>query len=419
MTAAGMVIVGAGEAGARAASTLREDGYEGPVTLIGDEPHAPYERPPLSKAVMTTNDIGEPSSILDADRLGAARIEHLAGRRVSRLDLANRLAVLDDGSVQAYEKLLIATGAGPRRLSLPGAGEGGVLYLRTFADALALRGRLRPGSRLAVIGGGFIGLEIAASAVERGCAVTLVEMAPRILMRGVPAEVAQIVRARHEAAGVRVMTGLAIERIERRGEGSAVVLGDGAAVECDLVVAGIGAVPETALAEASGLAVENGVRADGALRTSDPHVFAAGDCCSFPHPLYGGRRLRLEAWRNAQDQGATAARNMLGAGERYEAVPWFWSDQYDQGLQVAGLADAGTRVVRREGGGASLFFHLDDAGRLVAVSAIGPGNAVARDVKLAEMMIARRLAPDPAALADPNAKLKALLATSPTIAAAA
>lgn len=415
-----MLIVGAGEAGARAVATLREEGYGGPVTLVGDEPHAPYERPPLSKAVMSADEVRAPSLIHDAARLDDLRVRHVAGRRVARLDLADRLARLVDGTALPYERLLIATGASPRRLSVPGAQDGGVLYLRDFADALALRDRLRPGSRLAVIGGGFIGLEITASAHQRGCAVTLVEMAPRILMRGVPTEVADIVLARHEAAGVRVLTGIAIERVERAGDGWVIMLADGTSVGCDVAVAGIGAVPQTALAEASGLAVENGVRVDGSLRTSDPHVFAAGDCCSFLHPLYGGRRLRLEAWRNAQDQGALAARNMLGANERYEAVPWFWSDQYDCGLQVAGLADAGIRVIRRDAAGASFFFHLDDTGRLVAVSAAGPGNAVARDVKFAEMMIARRLAPDPAALADPNAKLKALLASSlPALVAAA
>lgn len=409
MASAGMVIVGAGEAGARAASTLRDEGYEGPVTLVGDEEHGPYERPPLSKAVMTDEALDRPPSILDEARLAAAGIRHLANTRVRRIDGANKTAVFADGGTLAYDRLLIATGALPRRLPTPGADARNVLYLRTFADALALRGRLRPGSRLVVIGGGFIGLEVAASAMARGCAVTLVEMAPRILMRGVSADVAERVRQRHDEAGVLFRLGQGIERIERRGEGEAVILADGDALDCDLVVAGIGAVPETALAEASGLTVENGIRVDETLRTSDPHIFAAGDCCSFPHPLYDGRRIRLEAWRNAQDQGALAARNMLGATETFAAVPWFWSDQYDQSLQVVGLVDSGQDTVRRDTGAASLVFHLDRDGRLVAASGIGPGNAVARDIKLAEMMIARRLAPDRAVLADPAAKLKSLL----------
>jgi 3-phenylpropionate/trans-cinnamate dioxygenase ferredoxin reductase subunit len=260
-----------------------------------------------------------------------------------------------------------------------------------------------------VIGGGFIGPEIAASAVARGCAVTLVEMALRILMRGVPPEVADPVAERHRTAGVALRTGIGIERIWRQGDQESVVLADGAVLGCDAVVAGIGAVPETRLAEASGLAVENGVRVDEYLRTDDPDIYAGGDCCSFPHPLYGGRRIRLEAWRNAQDQGNVAATNMLGGKDKYAAVPWFWSDQYDQTLQVAGLCDEGTRMVERELEGGRLFFHLDADGRLVAASGIGPNGVIARDIRLAEMLIAKRATPDPLALSSPNVKLKSLL----------
>lgn len=202
----------------------------------------------------------------------------------------------------------------------------------------------------------------------------------------------------------RLGTGIA------RIEAGAVVLADGGRVECDSIVAGVGAVPDTALAEDAGLAIENGVRADERLATSDPDIFAAGDCCSFPHPLYGGRRIRLEAWRNAQDQGSLAARNMLGANEAYRAVPWFWSDQYDQTLQIAGLPDEGVGQVERDvGEGGRLFFHLAADGRLVAASGVGPISKVARDIRLAEMLIARQARPDPAALADPNVRLKSLL----------
>lgn len=403
---AGMVIVGAGEAGARAASALREAGWGGAVTLIGDEPHVPYERPPLSKAAMTLAAEPSPAVILDEERLKEAGISHLSGCRATHIDCQNHEVHLSDGRIVPYERLLIATGARARRLSVPGAGPDHVLYLRTFSDALALRGRLRPGARLAIIGGGFIGLEIAASSIERGCSVTLIEIAPRILMRGVPEEVARRVAARHEAAGVTFRLGTGIARIEA----GAVVLADGGRVECDGIVAGVGAVPDTALAEDAGLAIENGVRADERLATSDPDIFAAGDCCSFPHPLYGGRRIRLEAWRNAQDQGSLAARNMLGANEAYRAVPWFWSDQYDQTLQIAGLPDEGVGQVERDvGEGGRLFFHLAADGRLVAASGVGPISKVARDIRLAEMFIACQARPDPAALADPNVRLKSLL----------
>ena len=261
-----------------------------------------------------------------------------------------------------------------------------------------------------MIGGGFIGLEIAASARSRDCAVTVLEMAPRILMRGVPEAVASLVRARHERAEVAFRFGVVIERIVASPDGLSVQLGGGDALACDLVVVGIGAAPRTELAKAAGLAIDNGVAVDAQLRTDDPHVFAAGDCCSFPHPLYGGRRLRLEAWRNAQDQGNHAARAMLGSPEPYAAVPWFWSDQYDQELQIAGLADEASDTLCREiASDARLFFHLASDGRLVAASGIGPNRLIARDMRFAEMLIARAARPDRAALVSPQAKLKSLL----------
>lgn len=408
MTDPGIIIVGAGEAGARAAGALREQGFDGPVTLVGDESHGPYERPPLSKAIMTTESVVLPF-ILDEGKLAAQSIVHLARVRATKVDADAHIVVLADGRTLPYAKLLIATGAGPRKLPTPGAGPENVLYLRTFADALAMRERLRPGCRLAVVGGGFIGLEIAASAISRGCSVTLIEMAPRILMRGVPAAVAARAMARHEAAGVMFRLGVGIARVERHDQSESVLLEDGSRIVCDVIVAGIGALPDTTLATASGLAIENGIRVDEQLRTSATDIYAAGDCCSFPHPLFDGRRLRLEAWRNAQDQGNVAARNMLGGTEEFAAVPWFWSDQYDQTLQVAGLPDEGPRIITRDLGQAILDFHLADDGRLVGVSAIGPNGAIARDVRLAEMMISRRATPDPDGLASPNVKLKALL----------
>lgn len=187
-------------------------------------------------------------------------------------------------------------------------------------------------------------------------------------------------------------------------------LADGTEVESDIVVVGVGAIPSTALAAASGLAVDNGVRVDAHLRTEDPDVFAAGDCCSFPHPLYGDRRIRLEAWRNAQDQGTLAAANMLGGAEACVAVPWFWSNQYDETLQVAGLTDEATETVERDLGAGRLFFGLAADGRLVAASGVGPNGAIARDIRMAEMMIARRARPDRAALAAADVKLKSLMA---------
>jgi len=403
-----MIIVGAGEAGARAALALREQGWSGPVTLIGDEPHAPYERPPLSKAVMTAAAEPAPRTTLDAARAQAHGIDLLCGCPVAAIDRGNHRVLLQDGRRLSYRKLLLATGARARRLGIDGAGH--LLYLRSFADAMALRDRLRAGSHIAIIGGGFIGLELAASATARGCRITVIEVAPRCLMRGVPTAIAEAVTERHRAAGVEVRTGVALAAVAGTGDARAVLLADGTRLACDVIVAGVGAVPETSLAEACGLGIENGIRVDARLHTSDPDIFAAGDCCSFPHPLYGDRRIRLEAWRNAIDQGAHVARAMLGAEESYAAVPSFWSDQHDLTLRIAGLPDMGAATVTRElGDGTRLYFHLGADGRLMAASAIGPDSAIAKEIRLAEMLIARHVRPAARELSDPDVRLKELL----------
>ncbi|WP_292218672.1 FAD-dependent oxidoreductase, partial [Mesorhizobium sp.] len=241
--------------------------------------------------------------------------------------------------------------------------------------------------------------------------VTLIEAQPRILMRGVPAEIAAAIHAEHEAEGVIILAGQGIEAIADDGKEVRITLAGGRQIAADLAVIGIGAVPVTGLAAEAGLTIDNGIAVDAELCTADPDIFAAGDCCSFPLAVYGGRRVRLEAWRNAQEQGALAAKNMLGAGEAHASVPWFWSDQYGLTLQIAGLSDEGKSMVRRDlDDGAFILFHLADDGRLVAASGIGPGNAVARDIRLAEMLIAKRAAPAPAALGSQTVKLKSLLA---------
>lgn len=404
----GIVIVGAGECGTRAAFALREAGHNGPITLIGDEPHLPYERPPLSKASLSGDGV-VPKLIAEAARLHAAGIEHRPGVTVTAIDRVSRRLAIDNGTLP-YDKLLLATGSTPRRLLQDGIELPHVAYLRTLADAVALQPRLRPGARVAIIGAGFIGLELAAAARQRGCSVTVVELLPRILARLVPAEIASVIAARHAAAGVDILTGVTIARLETSAAAARITLGDGRQLEADLLIAGIGALPVTGLAAAAGLALDNGIAVDAELRTADPQIFAAGDCCSFPLALYGNRRVRLEAWRSAQELGSLAARNLLGANEPHAAVPWFWSDQYELGLQIAGLPDEGRDTVRRDlGGGAFLIFHLAN-GRLVAASGIGPGTTIGRDIRLAELLIARRAHPDPAQLAAPTVKLKSLLA---------
>ncbi|AZO49634.1 MAG: ferredoxin reductase [Mesorhizobium sp.] len=405
----GMVIIGAGECGGRAALALRDLGFEGAVTLIGDEPHLPYERPPLSKEAMT-GEVPAIKAITSEELLAERSIRHIRSVRAVAIDRAAHAVRLSDGSSLPYDKLLLATGSLPRKLPMPGLGERCV-YLRTFNDALAIRAHLNPKSRIAIVGGGFIGLELAASSRKLGATVTVIEAQPRILMRGVPAEIAAAIHAAHEAEGVIILAGQGIEAIADDGKEVRITLTGGRQIAADLAVIGIGAVPVTGLAAEAGLTIDNGIAVDAELRTADPDIFAAGDCCSFPLAVYGGRRVRLEAWRNAQEQGALAAKNMLGAGEAHASVPWFWSDQYGLTLQIAGLSDEGKSMVRRDlDDGAFILFHLADDGRLVAASGIGPGNAVARDIRLAEMLIAKRAAPAPAALGSQTVKLKSLLA---------
>jgi 3-phenylpropionate/trans-cinnamate dioxygenase ferredoxin reductase subunit len=405
----GMVIVGAGECGGRAALALRDLGYDGPVTLVGDEPHLPYERPPLSKDAMA-GEAPEIKAIASDEVLAERSIRHIHSVQAVAIDRAAHVVRLSEDSVLPYDKLLLATGSVPRKLPMPALGARCV-YLRTFNDALAIRAHLSAGNRIAIVGGGFIGLELAAAARRLGAAVTVIEAQPRILMRGVPAEIAKIIQAAHEAEGVKILCGDGIAAIADDGAKVRIALAGGQDIVADLAVIGIGAVPVTGLAAEAGLAIDNGIAVDAELRTSDPDIFAAGDCCSFPLAVYGGRRVRLEAWRNAQEQGALAARNMLGAGEAHAAVPWFWSDQYGLTLQIAGLSDEGSKVVRRDlDDGAFILFHLKEDGRLVAASGIGPGNAVARDIRLAEMLIAKSARPDIGALAAPSVKLKSLLA---------
>lgn len=400
-----MIIVGAGAAGASAAVALRDNGWGGDIVVLSGEAHAPYERPPLSKAVIT--DGGEAIlPLLGAGaRFAELAIDHRAGVHAIRID-AQRHEVHVEGAPLAYERLLLATGARPRKLTVPGHGH--VRYLRDFADALALRAAFVPGARIAIVGGGFIGLELAASARACGCHVTLVEFAATVLMRGVPAAIGDFLAARHRAEGIDLRLGASVASIETDGT---LILSGGDKVQADCVIAGIGAFPDVALAESAGLAIDNGIAVDAQLRTSLPDIFAAGDCCSFPVALYGGRRVRLEAWRNGLDQGKLAARNMLGGSETYAAVPWFWSDQYDVHVQIAGLADGAAQDVARElGEDARLIFHLDGQHRLLAASGAGPIGKIAKNIKMAEMLVARRAICNPHDLASPGFALKSLLA---------
>jgi 3-phenylpropionate/trans-cinnamate dioxygenase ferredoxin reductase component len=404
MTEASMVIVGGGKAGARAAVAFRENAWKGPVTLISDEALAPYDRPPLSKAAIMDEAEPQPVYLLDEGMMASLEVNFLRGAAATAIDRNSKIVSLPDGKKIPYDRLLIATGAEPRQLAL--AGSERALLLRDIGDSVKIRNEFSEGRSIAIIGGGFIGLELAASAAKRGCRVTVIEAQPRILMRGVPPEIASRIAARHAEAGVSI---LAAARIAHIGSNK-IVLSDGHEIAADVIIAGIGAAPRFKLAEQAGLVIDNGIACNTYLQTSDPHIFAVGDCCSFPHPIFGNERLRLEAWRNASDQAIVAVENMLGGQKPYEAVPWFWTDQYELNLQIAGLPHRGVSIVERAPKeGALILCHLDGEGRLVGASGIGQGNSIARDIRLLEMLIGKKAAPDPAALADPSFQLKSLL----------
>jgi 3-phenylpropionate/trans-cinnamate dioxygenase ferredoxin reductase component len=396
-----MVIVGGGMAAARACINLRANDYEGSITLISEEAILPYDRPPLSKASIVDADAYAPVLLLDDSIVASLKVEVRLATRVSAINRTEKSISLHDGSKISYDKLLLATGAKPRKLNCPGGEH--ALTLRDYSDTVLLREKFQPGKNIVVIGGGFIGLELASSASKLGCHVTLVEAQPRILMRGVPEAISKIVHDAHVVHGVNMIIGTGISQLTAH----AVHLIDGREIKADTIIAGIGASPETRLAVDAGLTIENGIACNAQMQTSDPDIYAAGDCASF---ILGDRRIRLEAWRSAQEQAATAAANMLGQNKTHSYVPWFWSDQYDLSLQIAGQADQGPITVSRiPAEGALVLFHMSDDGLIKGASGIGIGNAIGRDIKVAEMLIAKNAKPSPEILADATQPLKALL----------
>jgi 3-phenylpropionate/trans-cinnamate dioxygenase ferredoxin reductase component len=401
MAEPGMVIVGGGMAAARACINLRANDYAGPITMVSEESLLPYDRPPLSKASIVDAEAYAPVLLLDEGIVASLNVDVRLGKTVTSIDRTDKTIMLNDGSKIAYAKLLLATGAKPRKLNCPGGEH--ALTLRDHQDTVLLREKFQAGKNIAVIGGGFIGLELASSAAKLGCHVTVVEAQPRILMRGVPESIAKIVHDAHVAAGVTMIIGTGVSHLTAH----AVHLTDGRVINADTIIAGIGASPEIKLAADAGLAIENGIACNAQMQTSDPDIYAAGDCASFMH---GDRRLRLEAWRSAQEQAATAAANMLGQGKNHNNVPWFWSDQYDLSLQIAGQADQGpVTIARVPAEGALVLFHMAEDGTIKGASGIGLGNAIGRDIKVAEMLIAKGAKPSPDILADATQPLKVLL----------
>ena len=339
------VIVGAGLAGAKAAETLREEGFDGRILLVGDEPELPYERPPLSKGYLAGESPRDAAHVHPESVYAERDIELLAGVQATGLDTGRHLVGLADGRSLHYDRLLIATGAVPRRPAIEGIDLAGVHVLRTLADADALRAGITAGGRVAVIGAGWIGCEVAASARSLGAEVTLVEAGAAPLGVLGP-ELGHFYAGVHRDHGVRLLTEARVERIEGRDRVERVRLAGGDAVECDTVVVGVGVAPDTRFAAAGGLEIDDGIVVTADLHTSAPDVFAAGDVALALHPRYG-RHVRVEHWANALNQGIAAARSMLGRGDPYERLPYFFSDQYDVGMEYAGLHAPTDRFVAR------------------------------------------------------------------------
>ena len=398
----GVVVIGAGQAAASCVARLRADGFDGPITLVGEEPVPPYQRPPLSKAYLL-GEMEEARLYLRPETWYADNDVALrTGQRAEAIDREARTVTLSDGEALPYDHLVLTTGARPRRLPAAIGGDlGGVYTMRTLADADAMAPEFREGARLLVIGGGYIGLEAAAVAAKKGVEVTLVEMAERILGRVACAETADHFRALHAAHGVDIREGVGLDRLTGEGRVSGARLTDGSEIAVDFVIVGIGILPDTALAETAGIDLDNGIACDAFCRTSDPAIWAAGDCASFPTET---GRLRLESVGGAIDMGEAVARNIMGAGQPYVAKPWFWSDQYDTKLQIAGLGAGHDRiVVRRDGDGLSHWYYAGP--RLLAVDAINDSRAY----MVAKRLIEAGKSPAPEAVADPATDLKALL----------
>lgn len=377
-----VVIVGAGQAGAALAAKLRTLGHQGEIVMLGDEPAPPYQRPPLSKAYL----LGE----MDEDRLWLRAPEFWAESGVElRLGLAvtdidpTAKTVTAGGEVLEYDHLALTTGSSPRRLpaSIGGSLEG-VYTVRTLADVDAMRAEFQPGRRVIIVGGGYIGLEAAAVAAKLGLDVTVLEMAPRILQRVAAPETSDYVRALHQAHGVKVLEATGLDRLVGESRVTGAALKDGRELPADFVIVGVGITPNTQLAEMAGLAIDNGIATDELGRTSDLSVWSAGDCASFP---WKGGRIRLESVGNAIDQAEAVAANILGAGEAYQAKPWFWSDQYDLKLQIAGLNTGYDRVVTRKGEGDAVSFWYYQGAELLAVDAMNDSRAYMVGKRLIEM----------------------------------
>jgi 3-phenylpropionate/trans-cinnamate dioxygenase ferredoxin reductase subunit len=407
-----VVIVGGGHAGVEAAAALRMAGSDAPITIIGDETGTPYSRPPLSKGVLAGTAHLSEIALRTEEFYLRENIDLLPGRTVTEIDAAGRAVQLDDGDSVAYESLVIATGSRARMLPNPELQHASnVLTLRTLEDTLRLQEFLRPGARAAIIGGGYIGLEIASAAQRAGVETTILEAADRVLARVTSAPVSEFFQRIHAEEGVDIRTGARIAgfRMDERGDVAAVLLEGAPDLEIDFLLVGIGVTPRTELAERAGALVDNGIVVDAQLRSSLPGVYAIGDVARHPCPQHGGLR-RLESAPNASEQARHVARSILGEEVSYSALPWFWSDQYDLKLQSVGLSATADTVVARPAPGQDRkleVFYLADS-RLIAADIVGaPG-----DFAFSRKLVESKSVVDPAALADPDTPLRTFLAVS-------
>ena len=397
-----IVVIGAGQAGATLVAKLRSAGHAGPITLIGEENAPPYQRPPLSKAYLMGEMAEERLYLRSAEFYESHDITLRLGQKVRAIDAVAKTVTVGSDTLH-YDHLALTTGSVPRRLPAAVGGDlGGVYTVRSLGDVDAMRPEFVAGRRVVIIGGGYIGLEAAAVAAKLGLDVTVVEMAPRILQRVAAPETSDHFRALHGSHGVKILEGVGLDRLLGEGRVTGARLTDGRELPADFVIAGVGIVPATALAKMAGVEIDNGIKTDAHGRTSDPHIWSAGDCASFP---WRGGRSRLESVQNAIDQAEVVAENMLGAAKSYVPTPWFWSDQFDCKLQIAGLNTGYDTIVTRGPDGEAVSFWYFRGDQLLAIDAMNDPRAYMVGKRLLEM--GRTV--DPVAIRNPDTVLKALL----------
>ena len=399
---AGMVIIGAGHAAGQAAASLRQDKYTGPITIIGDEAHLPYQRPPLSKAYLSGSQEVERVYLRAEKFYQEKEIDLKLSTRATAIDPDAKAVELEDGSKIDYDKLLISTGSRPRLLNIPGSDLGGIHYLRTIDDVDGIRADMHEGANLVIVGGGYIGLEVAAVGIEQGLNVHVLEMEDRILQRVTTPTMSKYYDELHRGRGVQIHTNTGVTGFSGDAKVQKVMCGD-TEFAADMVIVGIGIVPNIELAEAAGIICDNGIVVDDHCQTSNPDIYAAGDCTNHPNALLD-RRLRLESVPNAMDQARTSASNMLGGDKSYAAIPWFWSDQYELKLQMVGFSADGNREVLRGDMASNQFavFYLKDNTVVAADTVNSP-----KEFMLCKQLVGKEA--DSAVLADSTSDLKSLL----------